>query len=314
MITQNQMTADMQSNFNFAVNTTTHIKKKVYEKKYADITYAQDIPVDTSPNEFANSVTYYSEDSTGQARWYNGVSDDIPYANSTQEQFEVPIHTAAIGFDWTYVELGQSRMLGRPLNARNAMSAKKAYEQMVDRVAYLGDAEKGFVGLYNSTAVPNMAAANGAGGSPLWASKTPDELLLDINNLIVGIYVDTNTIEMCGDIHLPIEHYAMLGSRRLGDTGQTVLDFLSKNNIYTQKTGQLLRFKGSRHLATAGVGGTSRIMAYRKDPEVLTLHIPMPLKFLAPQPENLRVKVPGIFRLAGLDFTLPNACRYLDAV
>ena len=66
---------------------------------------------------------------------------------------------------------------------------------------------------------------------------------------------------------------------------------------------------------TAGVGGTTRLVAYRKDPEVLKLHMPMPHRFLpAWQSGPLRWDIPGVMRLGGLDVRLPKEVVYLDGI
>jgi hypothetical protein len=59
-----------QQAIGFLVSQTSYIEAQVIEIKYPDIQYAQLIPVDTSANEWAKSVTYYSVDKTGKAGWF----------------------------------------------------------------------------------------------------------------------------------------------------------------------------------------------------------------------------------------------------
>ncbi len=56
------------------------------------------------------------------------------------------------------------------------------------------------------------------------------------------------------------------------------------------------------------------MIAFRRSPEVLKLHIPMPLRFLPVQIDGLRYKVPGVFRLGGLDIRLPKEVIYRDGL
>jgi hypothetical protein len=70
-----------------------------------------------------------------------------------------------------------------------------------------------------------------------------------------------------------------------------------------------------RGLDTAGASGNGRAIAYRRDPEVLKIHIPMTHRFLPVwQTGPLVYDVPGVFRIAGLEIRRPGALRYLDGV
>jgi len=120
---------------------------------------------------------------------------------------------------------------------------------------------------------------------------------------------------MANTLLLPFAKLNTLATTRLGDTQGTILQFLRANNTYTAMTGQPLDIRGVRGLETAGDGSTNRMVAYRKDPQVLKLHIPMPHRFLpAFQKTPLYVEVPGVFRLGGLDIRRPKEVRYKDGI
>jgi hypothetical protein len=106
-----------------------------------------------------------------------------------------------------------------------------------------------------------------------------------------------------------------LATRRLGDTTMTLLEFLRQNNTYTAMTGQALTIRGVRGLETAGAGSTERMIAYKRDPMVMKLHIPMPHRFLPVHQKNaLYWEVPGVFRLGGLDIRRPQDVKYRDNI
>ena len=57
------------------------------------------------------------------------------------------------------------------------------------------------------------------------------------------------------------------------------------------------------------------MVAYRRSPEVLKMHVPMPFRFLpAWQVGPILFEVPGIFRLGGVDIRRPKSVRYLDGI
>lgn len=305
----------MQANLGFVTSQTSHIEAQVYRIRYPDLDYASMIPVDASAGEWSKTVTYFSMDMAGRAGWINGNGKDIPTVGVQMEKHETTVHTAGIGYSYGFEEVNQARMLGISLDTEKAAAARRAYEEMVYRIAFTGDAEKGFQGLFGYSGVPAASvAADGTGSGTLWSTKTPDLILRDVNALIIGMQTDTATVEMADTVILPIERFQTIASQRLTDTSMTILEFLRQNNVYTATTGAPLMIRGMRGLLQAGAGSTARMIAYRRSPEVLKLHIPMPHRFLPLQVEGLQFTVPGVFRLGGLDIRLPKAVRYGDAI
>lgn len=301
---------DAQAALGFVTAQTTHIEREVNETVYPDIQYPALIPVDTSAHPFAKTVTYHSSDKFGAAKWINGNADDIALAGTELARHETSVHMAGIGYGYGYEEINQAQMLGINLTADDAMAARRAYEEMVDRVALQGDTTKGFSGLINSSAVTAAAVTTGA-----WAAATEDQILGDINNIILAVGTDTQYTAMADTLLLPYAKLNLLATNRLGDTQMTILEFLRRNNTYTAMTGQELTIRAVRGLETAGAAGVARMVAYRRNPQVLKLHIPMPHRFLPVyQGGPLNFVVPGVFRLGGLDIRRPKEVRYGDGI
>lgn len=305
------MVFDAQAALGFVTSQTSHIETAVNETVYPDIQYPALIPVDTSAHPFAQTVTYTSSDKFGKANWINGNADDIPLAGSEMTQFKTSVYTAGIGYGFGWEELGVAMMLGQNLQATDAQAARRAYEEMVDNVAMRGDARKGFSGIINYPGITAGAVATGN-----WAGATDEDLILaDVNNLLLGVGTDTLFTSLADTLLMSPGRLNLLATRRLGDTTMTVLEFLKKNNTYTAMTGRELTFRTVRGLETAGSGSTQRMVAYRRAPDVLKLHIPMPHRFLpAMQDGPLHVIVPGVFRLGGLDIRKPKEVRYGDGI
>lgn len=306
------MQYDAQAALGFLINQTSYIEQQVNEIVYPDIQYPELIPVDTSAGEFAKSVTYYSADKYGEANWINGNSDDLPLAGTEMTQYQTPVYTAAIGYSFGWEEVNQAMMLGRNLQADDAAAARRAYEEMVDRVAVLGDSRKGLQGLINNSSVNAASATNGDWGG---TGTTSDHVLEDVNNALLAVGSSTLYTSIADTLLLSFGKMNFLATTRLGDTERTLLSFLRENNTYTAMTGRPLTIRGVRGLETAGAGGTERMIAYRRDPSVLKLHLPMPHRFLpVHQAGPLRWEVPGVFRLGGLDIRRPLEVKYRDGV
>lgn len=306
-------TIDAQAALGFLVSQTSHIEAQVNETIYPDIQYPGLIPVDTSAHPFAKTVTYFSSDKFGDASWINGNSDDIPLAGTERAKHETAVHMAGIGYSYGFEELEHARLLGMNLPNDDAMAARRAYEEMVDKVALEGDASKNMQGLFNNSSVTAAAATTGN-----WAAATEDEILQDVNDAITLVHTQTLTTVMANTVLLPWTKMNFIASKRLGDTQSTILEFLQRNNVYTATTGQPLMIRGARRLDTAGTSVSpagTRMVAYRRDPSVLKLHLPMPHRFLPAFHEApLRFVVPGIFRLGGLDIRRPKEIVYQDGI
>lgn len=306
---------DAQQALGFAVSQTSYIEAQVVETVYPDIQYPFLIPVDTSANEWAKSITYYSSDKVGRAGWFHSYAKDIHVADIERTKNEVGIEMADIGYRWTLEELGQAMMIpGTNLSADRASAAIRAYEEFVDDAALRGKAEKNFYGIMNYPGITAVLAAIESAHT-VWNLKSADAILTDVNNALTGIFTGTLTVEMADTILLPIAALTLIATKRIPDTTMTVLDFLTTKNVYTNQTGRPITIRGVRGLETAGQGGSGRMIAYRRSPDVLKMHIPMPHRFLPVwQTGPLVFDVPGIFRLAGLEVRRPGAMRYVDGI
>ena len=306
-----------QKALGFLLSQTTYIETAAYEVKYGDIQYPELIPVDTSAPEWIKSVTYYSADGVGKASWFNAKSLDVPNVEMLREKFETTVSMAAIGYRYDLEEIGQAMMLGIRLASDKANMARRAAEEFINLFAFFGDATKGQTGLVNNAAVTTgSAAATGTGATTTWSTKTADNILSDVNTALIGIYTGSLQTEMADTLLLPYAQMLDISTRRIDAVNQTtILEWIEKNNIYSRTTGQALKVRGVNGLQTAGSGSTPRMVAYRRDPTVVKLHMPMPFRFFpAMQAGPILFEVPGIFRLGGVDVRRPASMRYVDGL
>lgn len=306
---------DAQQALGFAVSQTSYIEQQVYQTQYPDIQYPALIPTDTSANEWAKSVTYYSSDKVGQAGWFHHYAKDLHIADVNRTKNEVGIEMADIGYRWTLEELGQAMMVPNTnLAPDRAQAADRAYMEFMDDIALRGKAEKSMNGILDYPGITVVLAGVEATHT-VWNLKSVDGIIDDVNNAITGVYTESLTVEMADTILLPIACLTILSTKRIPNTTASGLEYLRTHNVYTQITGQPLTIRGVRGLETAGQNGSGRMIAYRRDPGVLKMHIPMPHRFLPVwQTGPLVFDVPGIFRVAGLEIRRPKAVRYVDGI
>lgn len=313
---------DAQQAFGFLVSQAAHIEAEVYRNRYPDYDYASLIPVDSSANEWAKVITFFSMDMVGAAAWQSGTAFDIPFADVERAKFDHSVHMAAIGYQYNLEEINTARLIpGTNLTTEKADAARLAYAQFMYGLAFSGNPEKNMSGLLDypgitATDAPAEGDINGGTDSPYWAHKTSAQIIADFNSVLSGIYTGSSEVEMADTVLLPTSALLALGSAPLNDTTDTtVLDFIREKNIYTLTTGQPLTIRAQRSLATKGSAGTGRMVAYRRDPRVVKLHLPMPHRFL-PIWQNgpMQFVIPGIFRTGGVEVRRPASVRYLDKI
>lgn len=309
---------DAQQALGFLVNQASFIETEVYRQQFPEIQYPLLVPVDTSAPEWVKSITFFSLSQAGQADWFHHTATDMRVADIQRSRNEVGVEMAGIGYYYTLEEINQAMMLNMALTPERAGAAVRAYEEFVEAVAFNGSTDKDWTGLINNTVVTRVDAPVGAGvaGDTEWTTKTGDEIAKDINDALTAVYTGSNTVEMANTLLLPVERYTLLSTKRLDAAVPiTVMQWLKENNVFTQQTGQQLIIRAVRKLSTAGAGGTMRMVAYRRDPAIVKMHIPMPHRFLPVwQTGPMRFDIPGIFRLGGVEIRRPAAFRYVDLI
>src|ERR1035437_4226225 len=306
-----------QQALSFLVAQTSYIEPQVVRVKYPELNYAQFVPIDSSANEWAKSITFFSIDMVGQADWFNHMARDIPIADIARQKHEQGIEMAAIGYRYTLEELGQAMMLpGTNLTTERAAAARRAYEEMVHNVCMYGDTRKNWAGLTNHS-LPTIinVATSWAAQVVTGTAASLGAILQGINGLLSNIWQSSLTVEMANTLLLPLSSMSLLSMTQLPNTTMNLMEWIKKNNLYTAETGRDLMIRGVRGLDTAGASGNGRAIAYSRDPEVVKIHIPMTHRFLPVwQAGPIVFDVPGIFRLAGLEIRRPGAFRYADGV
>lgn len=313
---------DAQQAMGFVIPQFYNIEQTIYQIKYPSFDYASLVPVVTEGNEWSRGTLFRSMDSAGKAEFLSGMAQDVPYANVTMSQYVKGFELAGIGYEWSLEEIQVAALEGRDLGNDKANAARRIAEQFLWNSCFTGKSdgvtsEKGWTGVLNDPTVPaTTAPATGTGSTTTWTTKTSDQIQADFNNALTGIITTTIETEEADTVLLPTSRYNYIASTpRATGTDTTILSFLQNNNVYTQRTGQPLTIRGFRALENAGAGGTKRMVAYRRAPDVLRFHLPMPHQFLPPfQKTSMTWEVAGIMRTGGTEIRLPFAMSYVDGI
>lgn len=308
----------------FVQGQSFKVNQRVYETRYPDWDFGRLVFVDTTGPEWAPGVLTYTSDISGRANWQSGYAKDVPLADVSQSQSLRNFQLAAIGYQWNIEEVNSAIQVGSSLPDRRARAARLAYMKFMYDLTLKGSAEKGLGGLINYSGVTaTTAPADGTGSVTTWVdedgvgTKTPAQIVRDINLALQGVYLSTYEQEMADTILLPVEAYNYIASTPYSATTmETILSFVQRTNIYTLTTGQPLTIRTVRELSTGDAAGTGgRMVAYKNDGDFVKLHLPMPHRFLPVyQSGPLQFEVPGIFRTGGLELLTNAGMRYIDGI
>jgi hypothetical protein len=306
--------ADAQAAYPFVVSQGRNVEARIYKKRYPTYNYSQVIPVVTEGAEWAIGTTFFSVDSAGEAKFISGNGTDMPFNKSTRDQASHDFAMIGSGWEWSIEEINQASLYGIDLSSTDAMGASDKVERKLNTIAFTGATEKGWTGFANSTDVPRADVET---PGTFWPAKTIDQILADVNEVIGRVRTQTNEIEWADSLALPPVAFRRLATIRLvsGDGILTGLAYIRANNTYTAETDQPLNIYPVRELATASADGGGRMVAYRKDEEVVRFHLPLPRRVLQPRQKSIMGFEQGIIaRTGGTEWRLPKAAAYADEV
>lgn len=289
-----------------------HIEAEVYRIEYPQYKYSQLVPLDSSAPEWSKTVIFQTVDARGELKLLGPSSTDIPTVDIAKKQGFHEIKTAALGYTYSLEELEFAKLNNTSLDTERAMAVRDVTEQGLNKIYLMGHDQIG-EGLFTSNLVSRESAASTIAALVAGISANGAQPLINLfANAYNKVYVDnTMTVHKPSVFALPTTQYQLLARTLLNDgnaSNITVLEFLKKNFPD-------MEFVDDINLATAGQGGTSRMVVYKRDMRVVKGHDVMPLRFLAPATaDNINFKVPALVRTGGVEWRIPKAAHYVDGV
>ncbi len=301
----------------FYISQLASLEPRIYEAKYANINYDELIPVDTSLPEYVDQWDYISYDGVTLGKFIGSSADDLPDVTINANKSVVPIGYAGNMYGYSLDELRKSQQLRIPLDTTKARLAYRGAQEHIQRVAYFGDASRNMTGLFNN---PNLALSN---STLNWydPATTGQQIVDDVDSFLRSIWTNSATVHVPNVLVLDSARWALINSKPMSAQfpNQTVLEYLKTHNVYTGLTDQPLRVVqrlqlSAAQLAAGGVsnGNKDRMMAYELNEENLSMQVPIPWRSLAPQFDNLNVKIPCEWKCSGTEIRFVFSGGYRD--
>jgi hypothetical protein len=294
----------------FFARELEHIKTRTYDVAYPELKALSLIPVSTEAGPGAESITYRQYDQLGVAKIISNYADDLPRADVKGKEFTAPVRSIGESYGYNIQEIRAASMTGKPLEQRRANAARRANDQLVNKIAFFGDTTSGLGGLLSNPNIPVVNVPNdGTGSSTKFKDKTPDQILRDLNNFVNGIFSLTNGVESPDTLVMPIDQFTYISSTaRSANSDTTILDYFLKNNPLIK------RVEWANELKGAGVAGVDVMIAYKRDPDKLTLEIPQPFEQFPVQEKGLEFVVPCHSRCGGVIVYYPLSIAFGEGI
>jgi hypothetical protein len=218
---------------------------------------------------------------------------------------------------YTLLELASAQKLGRPVDAQKYDGMKLKWQMDVDQLVYIGDSlggGYGSTGLVNNPSVSTSNVAVGASGSTLWATKTPDEILADVNTLLTNTYLNSGTAILPDELRLPPVQFSYLVSQKVSNAGNvSILEFLRNNSMTNASYGKPLRILPVKWLTGRGVGGSNRMICYTKDKDRVRFPL-VPLQRTPIEYRSIWQSVTYYGRMGTLEVVYSETLGYADGL
>ena len=227
-------------------------------------------------------------------------------------------------------ELESAAKVGRPIDTQKFEALQMKHQMDIDDAidlepglfyeqVYYGDVN-GATGLTNNSLVTNVAnVANGAAGTPAWTTKSPSEILADVNTALATTWANSAWAVIPERMLIPPAQYSYISTQLVSLAGTvSILKYVEDNNICAAR-GRKLEIFPLKWLVGAGQGGTigtpsvDRLMVYTKQKK----YVRFPMTMLARTPvqyDGLYHKSTYFCKLGVVEFVYPQTGGYFDGI
>ena len=286
-----------------------------------DIDLREDVSIADETSSFTNSTFAAAGgvNSTGK-NFIGKNSNAIPGIGLDIGKTAQPLYLWGQEVSYTIPELMSAQQVGRPVDAQKYQGMQLKWQMDIDEMVYIGDTDVVQYGLLNSPLVTKAFVAAGASTYTQWSTKTPAEILYDVNELIKAAWVAAGTAVCPSKLLLPPTQFAYITSQTVSSAGNiSIKKFLQDNCIALEINGKPLDIQPCKWLTGRGVAAgspsaaTDRMVVYSQDKN----RVRFPLVPLQRTPLEYRsiYHITTYFGKVGVvEIVYPSTIRYADGI
>lgn len=283
---------------------------KSYDIVYPELMYDKVLPISSEVPAGAETITYRQYDMVGHAKLIHSYANDLPVVGAFGKEFTSKIYSQGVSFGYSMQDVRNAAFGNVPLNQRLANAARKAVLTQTNDLAFYGDAEAGLQGFINH---PNVnyytVPADGTSSSQAWETKTPDQILRDMNAAAVEVRSVTKSSEVVNTMILPDKQYGHIAvTPRSSTSDTTILEFFLRTSPWIKTVMPCYELEGSAS------NGKDCFIMYNKSPDKLVLELPQPFESFPVQEKGLYYEVPCHARFGGILVFYPKTIVQADGI
>ena len=286
-----------------------YVFKTLIETRYIDLKADVLFPVNREVPAGAESYVSRIYDYAGSAIIGNMLADDLPTVELVAAEQTNRIVPIINGYAYTVLDAFKAALSGINPSVLKPKIAKRTMLNKVEQICAFGDTNYSVRGALNNASVDLMLAGGELTGNWL-DTGTGATMLADLHLIGNNSAVNTNGIWSADTMIFPINLWAKITTMPYSqyDATPVLKKFLeSSPYIKNVEVWPLL------NLADAG-GDGGRIVAYKRDEEVIRQIVSQDFTQLPPQYRNFKIAVPCYMLHGGIDILQPAAMTYADGL
>lgn len=285
-------------------------------------TYTRDIPIRVGGGwaEYvsAMSVDYGITGGSGDGIIDSASADGTPLIQANFNKDLWKAHMIAAGTRVFWIDQMRGNMTGRNIDMLLRDGLRMTYDKHMDENTYVGFTKYNSTGLINNASVTRTNAAAGAATTTTWVTKTPDEILKDVNDAILAAWAGSNydLDAVPNHIILPYEQFNYIATQKVSTVAEkTILTFLLENNV-AKVNGSDLYIGATVWLDGAGQGSTDRMMVYCNKERYVAMDELVPLTRAMTTPNAERFSYDTVYagNVSEVEFFYPQTAVYVDGI
>ena len=305
----------------YFVNQLENLDKRFYEP-LVSVTWGRDIKLRPGISMSDESTSFIQSafaapgalDTIGNMPWISAETTAIPGVSVNGQKILTPLRLLAREISYTSVELDRSALTQQPIDVQKINALNTLYQMNIDQMVYIGSSDVGATGLINNAGVTVSEVAPGISGSTLWANKTADEILADVNTELTNVWTASGYAVCPGKLLLPPAQFSYIASQKVSSAGNvSILKFLQENAISLSINGKALDVQPVKWLTAAGVGSQNRMVAYTNEED--RVRFPMvPIRRETAYYSGIRFTAPYLWALGQVEFVYNETVGYADGI
>lgn len=291
-------------------------------KPLTSITYPRDIPIETGGGWVdyvsAMSVAYGLTGGSGSGAVQAGGANGLPVVQANVDKGLFKAHVFAVTLRVMFQDMQRATFIGRSIDQMLTDGVRMSYDKHNDQNVYMGLTEYGTTGLLNDPDVTETTVADGAKGNGNWITKTPAEILNDVNTAITQTWAQAeyDLDALPNHILLPYEQYTHILNTPVSDlAAKSIYDYIMENNVASKNGGNLF-IGATRWCKGAGAGDTDRMVVYCNHKRFVKLDELVPLNRVmsSPNVENVCYDTAYMANVSEVQVFYPQTMMYWDNI